>query len=81
MGCQTAIAEKIRDKKADYLLALKDNWPVLADEVRRYFDTAPAAALATFETTDGDHGRIEVRRKTLGWDDDYLLAALTQPHK
>lgn len=28
-----------------------------------------------------DKASLKVRRKTLGWDDDYLLAALTQPHK
>lgn len=27
MGCQTKIADKILAKGADYLLALKDNWP------------------------------------------------------
>ena len=35
MGCQTEIAKAIRGKGADYLLALKDNWPALAEEVRR----------------------------------------------
>ena len=68
MGCQTEIAKAIRGKGADYLLALKDNWPALAEEVRRYFDTAPAGALATHETTDGDHGRIEVRRAFVSHD-------------
>ena len=34
MGCQTDIAEKIRNKQADYLLALKDNWPALASPGR-----------------------------------------------
>jgi predicted transposase YbfD/YdcC len=71
MGCQTAIAKAIRKKGADYLLALKDNWPALAEEVRLHFDTAPAAAFATHETTDADHGRIEVRRavvsRDVGW--------------
>ena len=47
MGCQTEIAKAIRGKGADYLLALKDNWPALAEEVRRYFDTAPAGTLDT----------------------------------
>ena len=28
-----------------------------------------------------DKASLKVRRKPLGWDDDYLLAALTQPHK
>jgi predicted transposase YbfD/YdcC len=62
MGCQRAIAEAIRAKGADYLLALKDNWPSLADEVRLYFERAPGNALDTHETVDGGHGRIETRR-------------------
>ena len=74
MGCQTDIAEKIRDKQADYLLALKDNWPALAEEVRLYFDTAPAGALDTHETTDGDHGRIEVRRAFVSHDVGWLTS-------
>ena len=62
IGCQRGIAEAIRAKGADYLLALKDNWPALAGEVRLFFDTQPAESFQRFETTDGDHGRIEVRR-------------------
>ena len=72
MGCQTEIAKAIRAKGADYLLALKDNWPALAEEVRRYFDTAPAGTLASHETTDGDHGRIEVRRAFVSHDVGWL---------
>lgn len=34
MGTQTGIAGKIVDKGADYCLALKDNRPALAGEVR-----------------------------------------------
>lgn len=73
MGCQTEIAEKIRDKGADYLLALKDNWPALAEEVRRYFDTVPAGELASHETTDGDHGRIEIRRHWVSRDVAWIV--------
>ena len=71
VGCQRDIARAIRAKGADYLLALKDNWPTLAEEVRLFFDTAPAAAFDTHQTTDGDHGRIEIRRhrvtREVGW--------------
>jgi predicted transposase YbfD/YdcC len=74
IGCQTAIAKAIRAKRADYLLALKDNWPALAEEVRRYFDTAPAGALATHATTDGDHGRIEIRRACVSHDVEWLTS-------
>jgi predicted transposase YbfD/YdcC len=74
MGCQTEIARAIRDKGADYLLALKDNWPALAEEVRLHFDTAPPGSLASHETTDGDHGRIEVRRAFVSHDVDWITS-------
>ena len=72
MGCQRDIAEKIRAKGADYLLALKDNWPTLAEEVRLFFDREPQAAFDTHETTDGDHGRIEIRRHRVTTDVAWL---------
>lgn len=71
MGCQREIAEKIRAKGADYLLALKDNWPTLAEDVRLYFERERAACDA-HETTDGDHGRIEVRRHYVSQTVDWL---------
>lgn len=37
MGTQTAIAEKIRQKRADYVLALKGNQGTLHDDVKLYF--------------------------------------------
>lgn len=49
-------------KGADYLFALKDNQPTLAVEVRLFFEREDIAACDCFETTDGDHGRIEARR-------------------
>lgn len=74
IGCQRAIAQAIRARGADYLFALKDNWPALAEEVRRYFDTAPPGALASHETTDGDHGRIETRRAWVSHDVAWLAS-------
>ena len=65
MGCQTKIAQKILDQEADYLLAVKSNWPNLYGEIERYFKDAPASEREHHETTDGDHGRIEVRRHTV----------------
>lgn len=72
MGCQTKIAEKILAKGADYLLALKDNWPTLAAEVALYFETTDPATLDTHVSTDGDHGRIEVRRHRVSHDVAWL---------
>lgn len=68
MGCQTEIAAKIVAKQADYVLAVKDNQPLLHEAIIDYFDVAIAAnkpdlcQLLTLEYTDTGHGRIEVRR-------------------
>lgn len=63
MGCQKAIAAGIVEKQADYLLALKDNHPTARDEVALYFaDAIGTPTVHTAETTDGDHGRVEIRR-------------------
>jgi predicted transposase YbfD/YdcC len=62
LGTHTGIAKAIRDKQANYLLCLKDNWPELRSEVERFFADPQAASLDRHETNDGDHGRIEIRR-------------------
>jgi predicted transposase YbfD/YdcC len=36
-GCQKEIAEKIREKGADYILAMKENQPTLYGEYQRVF--------------------------------------------
>jgi predicted transposase YbfD/YdcC len=59
MGCQTAIAEKIVDKKADYILAVKENQPLLLDDVQDSFRMLAADAVA--EEIDCGHGRVERR--------------------
>lgn len=67
-GCQKKIAEKIVDGGANYLLALKANHPLLHQEVVTYFEhaqqdrTIDAKPLATHETADKGHGRLETRR-------------------
>jgi len=59
MGCQKAIAEKIVDKKADYILAVKDNQGHLLEEVKDSFRMLAADAVA--EEVDCGHGRVERR--------------------
>lgn len=67
-GCQRKIADKIVERGADYLLALKANQPLLHDEVAAYFEharndrTLDATPLSNNETCDKGHGRLEVRR-------------------
>ncbi len=79
MGTQTQIAQTILDKGADYLLALKDNWPALAGDVSLFFADPGEAKLDRHETTDGDHGRIEVRRHVVCHAVDWLLSDRRYP--
>lgn len=72
MGTQTKIAQTILDRGGDYLLALKGNQFSLHGEIRRYLDDPAATIHSRFETTDGDHGRIEVRRHRVSHDVDWL---------
>jgi predicted transposase YbfD/YdcC len=60
MGCQREIAKLIVDKKADYVLAVKDNQGLLAEQVRDSFLLMNADAVA--EQVDCGHGRVEQRR-------------------
>ena len=61
MKCQTKIAEAIRDKGADYLLALKDNGPVLRAEVERFFADPRADTCAHHDICNGGHCRVAIR--------------------
>ncbi len=67
MGAQIAIAETICNQRADYVLAVKDNQPRLAESIQdfwRSFRTHPATHTphSFAETVDKDHGRLETRR-------------------
>lgn len=78
MGCQKKIAKEILEADADYVLALKGNHETVHAEVKAFLAAAvaertarrpagakpaPAAAqLASCETVEKDHGRIETRR-------------------
>ena len=72
MGCQTRIARAIRDKGADYLLALKDNWPALCAEVERFFADPESDACERHDTFDRAHGRVETRRHAVCHRIDWL---------
>jgi predicted transposase YbfD/YdcC len=67
MGCQTAIAKQIVAGDGDYVLAVKDNQPQLAEALRDFFATLNAPGyskreVSLHETLDKGHGRIETRR-------------------
>ena len=69
MGCQRDIAQKIIDKKADYVLALKGNQGTLREDVEVFAAEQKAngfkdTEISRHQTVDGDHGRIETRTYT-----------------
>lgn len=77
MGCQRGIAQKIVDKKADYVLALKGNQGTLRDDVEVFVAEQKAAnfkdtTISRDTTIDGDHGRIETRTTTVIHDVAWL---------
>ena len=80
MGCQTAIARRIRTGGADYVLALKDNQPTLHDLVAHHFAVvtgrdAAGLAPARHATVEKSRGRLEARRCWAS-DDPEVLAWL-----
>lgn len=82
MGCQRDIAQKILDKKADYILALKGNQSSLREDVEVFAAEQKAngfrdTRVTQDTTTDGDHGRIETRTYTVIHD----VAWLQERHK
>ena len=77
MGCQRAIAQKIVDKKADYILALKGNQGSLREDVELFAAEQKAndfrdTTVSRHKTVDGDHGRIETRDITVIHNLDWL---------
>ncbi len=76
IGCQREIAKVIREKKADYVLALKANQGSWREDVELFAIEQKANGFANTKisqdtTVDGDHGRIETRETTVihdvGW--------------
>ena len=66
MGCQTAIAEAIVAKKADYVLAVKENQPTLHAGIEAYFldhldDDFARVKVSRHESFEHGHGRDESR--------------------
>ena len=63
MGCQKEIANQIIAQGGNYILSLKDNHPTFCSEVEMYFkDMKEEEEMSKIETTDGEHGRIEIRK-------------------
>jgi predicted transposase YbfD/YdcC len=81
MGCQKNIAKTIVKKKADYILALKENQPNLYKEVTDIFNKVQMPEFAkyihqTHTEVDKGHGRIESRTCTTITNLDWLFEIL-----
>jgi predicted transposase YbfD/YdcC len=77
MGCQRDIAQKVVDKKADYVLALKGNQGSLREDVELFVAEQKVAGfkdtkISRGQSVDGDHGRIETRTTTVIHDVTWL---------
>lgn len=59
MGCQKEIADKVCEKKADYVLQVKGNQKTLLEEIKNVFSLTKIAS--GDDQQDFGHGRIESR--------------------
>lgn len=78
IGCQTEIANQIREKKADYVLAVKGNRPNLHNELKFCFDEIKMGTEKQEEWIDyhkdfnKEHGRFETRECLATEEIDWL---------
>jgi len=75
MGCQTAIAEKVIEKDADYVFVVKDNQARLHEALQELFDHPDEVKQVDcdyHQTVDKGHGRIEIRQCWTTSDPEYL---------
>ena len=76
MGCQKEIAEKIRERKGDYVLTVKGNQNSLHDDIELYFNDAEREGFKGINhryhtVLEKGHGRVERREywsvSDIGW--------------
>ena len=77
MGCQTEIAEKIINQRADYMLAVKGNQGTLAEDIADLFagfeQTNWQDVLHDYhKTVNKDHARLEIRECWVVSKTEYL---------
>lgn len=78
MGCQKNIALKIRERGADYILAVKENHPILHQNIKEYFDwlekERPRGERYDrwMSAAEKCHGRIE-KREVIVCSADWLV--------
>lgn len=70
MGCQTAIASKIRENEADYILQVKANQKTLLENLEDSF--AVKKVEITDLNIDCGHGRVEVRKCSVITDLEFV---------
>jgi predicted transposase YbfD/YdcC len=79
IGTQTEIARTILERGGDYLLALKANRPVTYKDVETFFAGPPPDSIEAYTTTDGEHGRVEVRRHAVCYNVAWLFSDRRYP--
>jgi predicted transposase YbfD/YdcC len=79
LHCQGETARIVRERGGDWLFTLKANRPVQHKEVAAWFADPEARPEAEYVTTDGDHGRIEVRRYVVTHCVDWMLSDRRHP--
>ncbi|WP_133309786.1 ISAs1 family transposase [Parashewanella spongiae] len=77
MGCQFKIADKIIEKKANYIFALKGSQGEFFEDIKLFLDTELESRFKKihcdmFEEVDKDHGRIEQRKVWVTSDVEWL---------
>ena len=75
---QAETAQLVLERGGDYLFALKANRPAMLKAIAAFF-ADPPQLLESFETTDGDHGRIEIRRHRTSACVDWLFGDRAEP--
>lgn len=79
LGTQETIINKIKEKKAHYVLKVKDNQKDLKDDIKTYFDMTlkdkhNKDEIIVYDTGfEKDHGRIEHREYFISYNTDIIL--------
>jgi predicted transposase YbfD/YdcC len=79
MGCQEKIAKKIREKKAQYIIAVKDNQPTLHEGIRDFFEGLESGDIRDLPEDvwqsdwERKHGRVEKREIRIVTDIEWLF--------
>lgn len=75
IGCQRKIAQKIVDKSADYLLAVKGNQGKLEEAINDFYRPTMLQDFAegdSYSSQEKGHGRMETRYALLNQNLSYL---------